>query len=150
MPNWFIACTNRCDDVTEQDCCTPATVASTMNMTYNRPDYVAPFDSPKKWKRGADDKFDPLTYSDRFKDIDNKKPKNRQYGLPILPQPAYVDLKPNTNQIDNDGNEIVSGGIQVHKKQWDISYFKADHTVDKDDCEDPSAEIEKWQEGSKI
>ena len=67
FPNWFIACDVRCDypdpNQPDADCCIPSLIKSTTTMTYNRPDFVTPFDSENTFKRFAEDKFRPLTTS---------------------------------------------------------------------------------------
>lgn len=126
-PRWFIACENRCsNDVTDSNCCTPATIESTESMTYNKPDFVAPFDTEEAYLRSDKDKFAPKTPGEIYQDIQNKKANTRIFSLPIIPQPTIVQANPSTNQIPginkNDWTEVPSEGIKIHKRIWNITF----------------------------
>ena len=119
-PNWFFACDGRCDEDMVEDCCDPAIIKSTTEFTYQKPNYVAPFDTIETQLRRPEDKFHPLSPKERFDDLESKEPKSRVYGLPILPQPALVRLNPTEKQIDSDGNPIF--GVPIHQNGWNIEF----------------------------
>ena len=121
-PNWFFACDGRCGGDVE-DCCAPAIIKSTTEFTYQKPNYVAPFDTIETQLRRPEDKFHPLSPQERFDDLESKEPKTRVYGLPVLPQPALVRLTPTEKQIDADGNPIF--GVPIHQNVWNIEFENA-------------------------
>ena len=87
FPRWFFACEQRCgSDVQAADCCKPAVIKSTEKITYNKPDFVAPFDKPETYLRSKKDKFVPKSPEELFDDNESKSSK--QYGWPIIPQPT--------------------------------------------------------------
>ena len=46
-------------------------------------------------------------------------------------------MNPSSSQIDNGGNDLPAGGINIHERVWDIS-----HTVNPTmECEDPTEEL---------
>ena len=100
-PRWFFACENRCEDVAGDDCCTPAIIKSTdiNKMTYNKPDFVAPFDTEETYLRSEDDKFTPKTPAEIYDEAKNRKPGSEKRSLPILPLPGRVDARPNNIQL---------------------------------------------------
>ena len=118
-PNWFFACDGRCGSDVE-DCCTPAIIESTKEFTYQKPNYVAPFDTIETQLRRDKDKFHPLSPQERYDDLESKEPKSRVYGLPVLPQPALVRLTPTNKQIDMEGNPIA--GVPIHKNVWEMEF----------------------------
>lgn len=118
FPRWFFACEERCPLSTE--CCTPATIRSTENVTYNKADFVAPFDTRETYLRSKKDKFTPKSPSELYDDNEQKIFTNEhaRYGWATLPQPSYVKATPGQNQIDADGNGIPEEGIPIHLKVW--------------------------------
>ena len=122
-PNWFFACYGRCGDDIDEDCCDPAIIKSTSEFTYQKPNYVAPFDTIEMQLRRPEDKFHPLSPKERFDDLESKEPKARVYGLPILPQPALVRLSPTQKQIDTDGNPVF--GVPIHQKGWNMEFVSS-------------------------
>ena len=125
-PNWFIACENRCKNDVTDDCCTPATIKSTKSITYNKPDFVAAFDTKEAYLRSDKDKFEPKTPGEIYQDIQNKKANTRIFSLPIIPQPTIVQANPSTNQVPrinkNNFTEVPSAGIKIHKRIWNITF----------------------------
>ena len=97
-------------------------IKSTAEFTYQKPNYVAPFDSIETQLRRPEDKFHPLSPKERFDDLESKEPNARVYGLPILPQPALVRLSPTEQQIDSSGNPVF--GVPIHQNGWNMEFEK--------------------------
>ena len=97
-------------------------IKSTAEFTYQKPNYVAPFDSIETQLRRPEDKFHPLSPKERFDDLESKEPNARVYGLPILPQPALVRLSPTEQQIDTSGNPVF--GVPIHQNGWNMEFEK--------------------------
>ena len=50
-------------------------------------------------------------------------------------------MDPSSSQIDNNGNDLPAGGINIHERVWDIT-----HTVNPNiECEDPTDELKALQ-----
>ena len=50
-------------------------------------------------------------------------------------------MAPSETQIDNNGNDLPAGGINIHERVWDIT-----HTVNPEmECEDPTDELKALQ-----
>ena len=50
-------------------------------------------------------------------------------------------MDPSSSQIDNNGNDLPAGGINIHERVWDIT-----HTVNPTiECEDPTDELKALQ-----
>ena len=50
-------------------------------------------------------------------------------------------MAPSETQIDNNGNDLPAGGINIHERVWDIT-----HTVNPTmECEDPTDELKALQ-----
>ena len=89
--------------------------------------------------RSKNDKFEKKTPVQIYDDIGKVRPKDkRQYGLPILPQPTFVNASENSNQIVN-GEEVPSAGTPIHVRRWNID-FKTNAG-----CRDITEDIEKAQ-----
>ena len=102
-------------------------------MTYNKPDFVAPFDTEETYLRSEDDKFTPKTPAEIYDEAKNRKPGSEKRSLPILPLPGRVDARPNNIQLQvelsrikffsngfQNGVEKPENGIPIHKRVWEI------------------------------
>ena len=121
-PRWFFACENRCQDVQgDANCCTPAIIKSTDadKMAYNKPDFVAPFDTEETYLRSKDDKFTPKTPADIYDEAKNRKPGKERRSLPILPLPGRVEAEPSSTQINkvvSSAASFFTGFLRMEKK----------------------------------
>ena len=57
-----------------------------------------------------------------FKMYDQNGKSKKIYGLPVLPSPHKVEMTPNNNQIDGNGNPVLEGSIPVNKNAWKFSW----------------------------
>jgi len=153
FPNWYIACK-------DPEVCGASVIKSTVDMTFNRPDYVTPFTRSVQVKRDIDDQWDVRTVgeiydeNEMFKIYEKDGRSKKIYGLPILPSPHKVQMNPNNNQIDDNGNVKLEGSIPINKNAWQFSW-QEQTTVN---CENPVCfpnadgsyqcpEVEKFQSG---
>ena len=115
FPRWFFACEQRCDSgVQAADCCNPAVIKSTEKITYNKPDFVAPFDKRETYLRSKKDKFEPKSPEELYEDNESKS--SRQYGWPIIPQPT-VRLSETSVLIRKiSGQPIKSGQCKTYRR----------------------------------
>ena len=57
-----------------------------------------------------------------FKIYEKDGRSKKTYALPILPSPHKVEMNPNTNQIDDNGNVKLEGSIPINKNAWQFSW----------------------------
>lgn len=60
--------------------------------------------------------------NEMFKIYEKDGRSKKTYGLPILPSPHKVEMNPNTNQIDDNGNVKLEGSIPINKNAWQFSW----------------------------
>ena len=98
MPNWYVAA----DGLSAEN------VKTTSGEDLK---FVAKFDTKGKWKRSADDMYNPFTPQERLKriEVEEKKPSNGS----IIPTPVEMVLSENNKYVNINGWVIVpSAGFE--------------------------------------
>ena len=65
--------------------------------------------------------------NEMFKIYEKDGRSKKIYGLPILPSPHKVQMNPNNNQIDDNGNVKLEGSIPINKNAWHFSWQETTH-----------------------
>ena len=137
MPNWYIAC------VDYEECSAKnleyTKVTADRGFTFNRPDFVTEFRGEKMTKRDILDASkvpvapDVWTMNNNLKVIEDGKSIDK-YGLPILPNPSFVETRPSTLQVQN-GKEIPQNGVPINLRKWVYDYLE-NHSCPNPICKD--------------
>jgi len=104
FPNWYVTAPGMTSKV----------IKSTAGESLG---FVGPFDSPEKWKRAKEDKYNPYTLYERFDLLKRSPSKERPFKIVPTPKNFTVNFE-NTMQLDLV-NWVVNGSQDFeHECQW--------------------------------